>query len=204
MEKYTNLDIALRDTWNKLYKGAIKRNDPFHLPTIATTNGKTPDCRIVVLRDTDTENYTLTCWSDVRTSKVADLKIYPEMTWLFWSKNQSLQIRATGLTTVQNANAETRAIWDTIPPKNRKDYCAGFPPGRALSEIESENIYPEWWGNEEKMTVQNTDFGFENFVLIMTVIQKIDLLHLHREGHQRAQFCYSSPEKDWKKDWVVP
>lgn len=204
MEKYTNLEDAFRDTWNKLYKGAVKRNDPFHLPTVATTNGSTPECRTVVLRGTDTNHFTLTCWSDIRTPKVADLKIHTEMSWLFWSKAQSLQIRATGQTTVQHYNEATREVWSKIAPKNRKDYCAAYPPGRSFSEIEPEKIYPDWWGDTQKMTAKNTDFGYENFVVITTRVHKIDLLHLHRAGHQRAQFNFSSLDKTWKKDWVVP
>jgi len=204
MDKYTNLDDAFRDAWNKLYKGAVKRNEPFHLPTIATTNGKTPECRTVVLRATDTKKFTLTCWSDVRTPKVADLKIYPEMSWLFWSKNQSLQIRAMGQTIVQHCNEETKKVWGKIAPKNRRDYCAAYPPGYYFSDIDPDKIYPNWWGDDEKMNAESTDFGYENFVLITTTVQKIDLLHLHREGHQRAHFAFSSVSQDWKKDWVVP
>ena len=199
MDKYTDLDNCLRDVRNKLYQGIVERGSPFRLATIATTNGEMADCRIVVLRDMDTENDILTCWTDIRSSKVRDLKLFPNMTWCFWSKNQSLQIRVEGRTKVHHLTKEARVIWDEIPTANRKDYCSNVGPGSILN---GEKSHPDWWGEEVNMTVEMTNYGFDNFAIITTEIQKIDMLHLHQEGHQRAIFARSMGE--WEKNWVVP
>ena len=199
MDIYTDLDTCFRDVWNKLYQGTVERGNLFRLATVATTNGEMADCRTVVLRDMDTENGILTCWTDIRSSKVIDLKLFPNMSWCFWSKNQSLQIRVSGSTKVHHLSDETLQVWDNIAPENRKDYCANTAPGANLTE---ESTHPDWWGQEEKMTSEITNYGFDNFALIRTKIEKIDLLHLHREGHQRALFTLEKEE--WKKNWTVP
>jgi len=164
-----------------------------------TTNGKIGDCRTVVLRAMDTQAGVLSCWTDIRSSKVSDLKLFPKMTWCFWSKSQSLQVRVEGKTQVLHLTKEARIIWDEIPPKNRKDYCSNLGPG---SILKGEKSHPTWWGQEEQMTKEMTDYGFDNFAVILTEIQKIDMLHLHREGHQRAGFEKEMGE--WKKNWLVP
>jgi hypothetical protein len=199
MDKYTDLDTCFRDVWNKLYRGTVERGNPFRLVTIATTNGTRADSRLVVFRDMDTENGILSCWTDVRSSKVTDLKLFPNMSWCFWSKNQSLQIRVSGSTKVHHQSEKTRQIWDKIAPQNRKDYCAIVAPGDNLM---AEKTHPDWWGEEDKMTSEITNYGFENFALISTKIEKIDMLHLHREGHQRALFTLEKGE--WKKNWTSP
>ncbi len=199
MDKYIDLDSCFRDVWNKLYRGIAERGNPFRLVTVATTNGKRADCRLVVLRDMDTENGMLTCWTDIRSSKVSDLKLFSNMTWCFWSKNQSLQIRVSGKTKVHHLSDETRQIWDTITPGNRKDYCSTNGPGNNLNK---EKSHPDWWGEEESMTAEMTDYGFDNFAVITTQIQEIDMLHLHKEGHQRASFVLKMGE--WEKNWTVP
>lgn len=185
-----------------MYRGAVKRNEDFHLPALATTDGEKPNSRIVVLRETDTENYILTCYSDIRAVKVANMKIYPQTTWNFWSKKLNLQVRATGKSTVMHLNEEARAHWEKISPRGRKDYCSDSAPGTAISESKRYDTHPDWWGKEEKMTVENTDFGFDNFALIQTIIDDVDVLQILRDGHQRAQFCRSRDE--WEQSWVVP
>jgi len=199
MEKYTDLDSCFRDVWNKMYRGVVERGSPFRLATVGTTNGKLGACRIVVLRDMDADNGILTCWTDIRSGKISDLKLFPNMTWCFWSKNKSLQIRVEGRTKVQHLTNEVQLVWDKIPPKNRKDYCSKLAPGSILN---GEKSHPDWWGKEDMMTTEMTDFGFENFAVISTEIQKIDMLHLHREGHQRAQFELKMGE--WEKNWLTP
>lgn len=199
MDKYTDLESCFRDVRNKIYRGVAERGSPFRLVTIATTNGEIADCRTVVLRDMDVENGILTCWTDIRSSKVMDLKLFRNMTWCFWSKNQSLQLRIQGRTEVLHGTEEVRAIWDKIAPKNRKDYCSNKGPGSILDE---EKSHLNWWGDEEKMTPEMTDYGFDNFAVLTTDIRKIDMLHLHREGHQRAIFALDMGV--WNKNWVVP
>ena len=199
MDKYTDLDGCFRDIWNKLYRGTVERANPFRLATVATTNGKIADCRTVVLRTMDSKKGILTCWTDVRSSKVADLKLFPNMSWCFWSKNQSLQVRISGNTQVEHLSDASRQIWNNIPPVNRKDYCANTAPGNNLKEG---GTHPDWWGKEEQMTSEITNYGFENFAVINTKIENIDMLHLHREGHQRASFVLKMGE--WKKSWTVP
>jgi len=199
MDKYTDLDSCFQDVWNKLYLGTEERGNPFRLVTVATTNGKVANCRIVVLRDMDIDNGILTCWTDIRSSKVSDLRLYPNMTWCFWSKNQSLQIRVYGETKVQHMTDETRQIWNEIAPNNRKDYRANIAPGQIINTTKS---HLDWQEKEEIMTSGITDAGFENFAVIATKIQKIDMLHLHQSGHQRALFILNNGV--WEKNWIVP
>ena len=202
MEKYNDLDSCFRDVWNKMYRGAVKAKDDFHLPALATTDGEKAGVRTVVLRETDTENYLLTCYSDIRAVKTANLKIYPQATWLFWSKKLNLQIRASGKSTVMHLDETARAHWDKISPRSRKDYCSKNAPGTEIDSPRVTETHPDWWGESDMMTQENTDFGFDNFAVITSIIDDLDVLQILKEGHRRARFCRQ--REDWEKSWVIP
>jgi len=198
MEKMENLNDILRDTWNQLFRAAVQRKSPLHTPAFATFDGEKVASRIVVIRETDTADRLLTCYTDFRSKKVAALQQHPRASWLFWHPGKKFQIRASGTTTIHCKDDLARGKWEAIPPKNRKDYGAKLAPGSVLQQPTDGLDHLE----EEMLTTENTAYTLDNFTVLRTEVTELDWLHLHRDGHRRAIFQWQ--DGDWKKQWVVP
>ncbi|MFK7937484.1 MAG: hypothetical protein AB8G22_28470 [Saprospiraceae bacterium] len=204
MRLHENLTDLHRDCWNLLFRAAVQRRHEMHTPVLATTkyeslNIATAAARTVVLRTTEVEKRQLTFYTDFRSPKVAELQWQPRHIWHFYDNGQKVQMRITADAIIQHQNDRTRTIWQNIPPKNRKDYCATQPPGSPIEDPQAAT--PDFFIDGEP-TTENTDYGYENFVVVDAQVLSIDWLHLHREGHQRAQLVWQG--KEWEMNWLVP
>ncbi len=199
MERFEQLDDVLRSAWNLLFRSTVQRNDPFRTPVLTTINDDLPNARTVVLRSVDTTQRTLVCYTDYRSAKVAELQTNSETCWVFWNATRKIQIRAYGAIAIHHNDEVAKAQWQKIPVRNRKDYSTKAAPGTI--QVSLENQLPDFW-NESGLDIQKTEHFFESFVVLACEVTKIDWLHLHREGHQRALFTWQSEQ--WNSDWLVP
>lgn len=111
MEKIDTLEEILRTSWNLLFRGAVQNRHPYHTPVLATTNGKVPNARTVVLRETQIDNRQLLIYTDRRTAKIEDLRQCPFASLVFWDKGKSVQIRAKGKVHIHHQNELARTKW---------------------------------------------------------------------------------------------
>ncbi|MEM8524912.1 MAG: pyridoxamine 5'-phosphate oxidase family protein [Bacteroidota bacterium] len=199
MEKIDTLEEVLRTCWNLLYRGAVQVRHAYHTPVLATTDGKLPSARTVVLRETKVAERQLLFYTDIRTPKIEDLRQYPFASLVFWDKGKSVQIRAKGKVTIHHQDDLAKSKWELIAPKNRKDYATLTAPGTAKAK--SAIPLPNYW-IEGELTIEKTNEHYLNFAVLAIEIVELDFLHLNRSGHQRAQFIWEAP--DWKKSWVTP
>lgn len=199
MKLHETLVTLQHDCWNLLYRAAVQRRHKLHTPAITTGSGSSFDTRTVVLRHTDVAKRQLTCYTDKRSAKMKDLEINPQIVWHFYDNGQQVQIKARGKAIVHHKNEWTKIIWQEIPPRNRKDYCALKPSGAVIEH--PQDATPAVFLTGEPDAV-HTEYGYDNFVVIDTIIEEIDWLHLHREGHQRARLVWNG--EDWEKNWLVP
>lgn len=199
MERINDLEGLLRYAWNALYRGAVQNRHPYHTPVLATTNGKFPSARTVVLRETQVEKRQLLIYTDIRTPKVKDLRRYPIASLVFWDKGKSVQIRARGEIKIHHQDELAREKWENIPAKNRKDYATVSAPGTTKNK--DENFLLEYW-SEDHLTNEKTEEHYTNFVVLAMEVTEIDLLHLDRASHQRARFFWEN--QNWQKSWIVP
>lgn len=204
MRLHENLTELSRDCWNLLFRAAVQRRHEMHTPALTTaqivaSEGVHFGTRTVVLRETNVEDRRLTFYTDFRSEKVKDLQRQPRHVWHFYDKGQKVQIRATADAVIHHQNERTQQIWQNIPPRNRKDYCALQPPGSIIEQPQAAT--PDFF-LKDGPTVENTDYGYENFVVVHAFVTQIDWLHLHREGHQRARLIFTNGE--WQKNWLVP
>ncbi len=198
IDKTSSLDDILEHVWETLHQGYIDKKHPYHFPALATYGAQGVQQRTVVLRHVSVSGRTFTCYSDIRTQKVAALHDHPEAHWLFYDANTQEQIRAGGKAILHHQDEAARKAWDAIPPPGRADYIGPVSPGTP-SSVYTANL-PESF--LETSTENNTHQGWENFCMITCEITELDFLKLMKNGHLRTQFFWR--EDQWKKQWVAP
>jgi len=198
MERFTDLNHYLKGAWNFLFRATVERNNPFRNASIASIEDGVPQNRIVVLREVNPQQRTLIYWTDKRSDKVAQLRSNPSLSALFWNEKRKLQIRASGTTTLLQNNDLTREAWDKIGIRGRKSYATSQAPGTTI-EQDSDGL-PAQWGDD--LDLQDTEYAYDNFMIILQEVTSMECLHLHQEGHQRARFDWNG--EAWQSSWLVP
>lgn len=199
MNRFDNLNKFQHDAWHLLIKAAIQRKGSYQTPTVATIGpGGNARQRVVVLREADKPNRRLTLFTDARSDKVAELKERPTLSWLFWDERKKVQIRMESQAILERGTDRCRAYWDKLPVQGRKSYAALQAPGTP-QESDTETLPPFW---NADMPLEDTAYAFDNFMVITGAVSFIDCLHLHADGHQRANYTWVGGE--WKGQWVTP
>lgn len=199
MERFHQLDDMLQTTWNMLFRGATQRRNAFRTPILSSIQQDMPNARMVVLRKTNVATRQLLFYTDIRSPKVKELQANPNSCLVFWHPNKHLQVRAYGTIEIEAQNDFAKSIWDTIAPKNRKDYASLLAPSSS-TDTPDNFLAPHW--NVDTVTATDTTENYQNFAVLVATIERLDCLHLHSEGHQRTEFCWNG--KHWDSTWLIP
>ncbi|MEM9991346.1 MAG: pyridoxamine 5'-phosphate oxidase family protein [Bacteroidota bacterium] len=199
MARFNNLEDIARTAWNLLYRATVERNNAFRTPIFTTSRAGMPNARTLVLREVNVQERQLLFYTDYRSPKVQELQASPNVCLVFWSSNRNVQIRAYGRTTIEYQNDVAKAYWEKIAPKNRRDYSTLISPSTSISAEEA--YLPNFW-QQQDITTQQTDYAFRHFALLSVLVEELDILHLHRAGHQRAKLYWKNEQ--WQKTWLVP
>jgi hypothetical protein len=93
------------------------------------------------------------------------------------------------------------AMWADQSPQSLDVYARTAAPGASL-EAPTDGLDDAV--TSEPITREDVAKGRRYFSVVRTVIDEIDWLHLHPEGHYRAQFQFDPDEGDVESGWVVP
>ena len=196
---YNNLDKVYLKIWDLLKIGLKNRDLPFHIPVFICGNKIKSDGRIVVLRGIDEEEKKIWFHSDIRSNKVKILKSNSEASLLFYDKNEKIQLRISGNIKINYKNDLTKKSWKKTVHMSRQCYLGDKAPGsNALAPTSGltsdiDNL---------KYTLEESEFGYENFCVIETFIKSIEWLYLAAKGHRRAYF--SLKNNSLEKKWLIP
>ena len=183
-----------------LGRGVADRRSPLHSPALATRGARGPSVRTVVLRGVDREARLLTCHSDARSAKVAELSQDGRAAWMFYASKSKTQLRLAGSTVVHRGNARTQARWNALTPSSRRCYCTELSPGSPLSDPGSG--LPLSLTSRAPTAQESDEQGKPHFVVIDTTVEEVDWLWLSWEGHRRARFEWDG--SSWQSQWLVP
>ena len=196
---YNDLDKTYSKIWDLLKKGLLNRNSPFHIPVfISCINNKT-DGRIVVLRGVDEKNKKLWFHSDIRSNKIKTLKDNSKSNFLFYDKEEKIQLKIFVTSKIQYNNSTTKKAWGKTAHMSRQCYLGNQPPGKESSKPTSgltEDI------DNSKYTIQESEIGYKNFCVIENFIETIEWLYLASKGHRRGFFLLNNDDVD--KKWLIP
>ena len=202
---YENFDEIIKQVWS-MFDNAIKdRSSPFRIPVFICGNQKDFDGRIVVLRKSDQKNKLLQFHSDIRSDKILKLKSNSKASFLFYDKDEKIQVRAKVDCVINYKNEITEQSWLKTGHMSRKCYLVDDGPG-SESEIPTSGLLPE--KDNFDYTMEESEKGYENFTVIQCKINSLEWLYLAAKGHRRARFEFAdnldSKNTSTRNYWLVP
>ena len=196
---YDDLEKTYENIWDQLIIGKSKSKSELHQGYISTFNDSFPSVRTVVLRHVDKKNNTISFHTDIRSSKIDEIKKNNAVTMLFYDHGKKIQIKVSGKAEVNHKNDKAKIAWDNSRSFSKKCYVVEKAPGTPSDEPTS-GYLPE---HENELPdddlLQN---GYNNFTLVEIQIHSIEWLYLHRQGHRRALF--TSTNGSLNKEWLTP
>jgi hypothetical protein len=173
--------------------------DPLHLFYIANSSKKIPNIRTVVLRNFSMSKKIFEFHSDIRSPKIKQLNINPNFSALFYNPDKKIQLRFSGITKILHKDASTKKRWSGISNSSRRCYLGPFNPSSTI-EDDHPNIPDEFRFGDPK--IEETEKGFENFVIVQCQFTSIDYLSLKYSGHSRCRFDFNG--KNVSVCWLAP
>ncbi len=172
------------EVWTRLTRGVHDRHAPARHPTLATVTPQgRPRARTVVLRAADKATGTLDIHTDLRSSKIADLRATPFAELHVWDTSAHLQLRIEAHVKILSGE-EVQATWRAIPEASRLSYGSDPAPGQPIAR------------SLDYTKTSDPD----SFVVLRLVVDSVDALHLG-QNHRRAKF---DRHDSWAGIWLVP
>lgn len=166
-----SLGMIERACWRELDRAAQDSAHEWRVLTLATVDVNRADARSVVLREANENAKSLFFYTDLRSPKIAQLRLHPQATLLAWSRTLSWQLRLRVSLTLMDSGLEVASRWAQMKlSPSAQDYLAPLPPGTPIPR---------------RMPVQDTR---EHFGVVRAQVEGIDWTELHGEGHRRARF----------------
>ncbi|WP_193101334.1 pyridoxamine 5'-phosphate oxidase family protein [Burkholderia sp. Z1] len=182
--------------WSCLESGVSVQRSPFTMLQAATLGvDGAPKVRTIVLRQVSRADRVLSFHTDARSEKVAELRRDPRIALVANDLDALVQIRAEGVASICDDEAQRRAIWQSSRPHTLLLYRAPLPPGTPVASPEAAHVA----ANEGAAA---SDDGYENFCLLHVTVKRLDWLELARAGHRRAVFDLN--ESGYESRWIAP
>ena len=200
MDRFQDLDAVRHHVWDRLAAAAEEPGAAWRTPTFGTVKEGGPDLRTVVLREAVPEERRLAFHTARQSEKVAAIREHSRIAWHAWDPETVEQVRLYGSASVHVDDAVADAMWASQDPASLAVHARKTEPGTPLDAPEDGLVDAV---QSEPITRADVDAGRAHFAVVRTVIDAMDWLHLHPEGHYRAQFRYDA-EGEVEEQWVAP
>ena len=194
---YEDLTEIKEKIWSLFNDAVSYRSSSFRLPVFICGDQSDFDGRIVVLRKSNQSNNLVQFHSDIRSDKIAKLKKNKNAAMLFYNKEDKIQIRLKIECTINHNNEITKESWLKTGHMSRKCYLLDTGPGTE-SPTPTSGLKPEL--DNFEFTIEQSEEGYKNFIVIQCKIKNIEWLYLAAKGHRRARFDLENN----KEHWLVP
>jgi hypothetical protein len=185
--------------WSCLESGVGEQRSPFKMLQAATLGlDGAPKVRTIVLRQVSRADRLLAFHTDARSEKVAELRRDPRIAIVANDLDSLVQIRAEGVASICEDEAQRRAIWQSSRPHTLLLYRAPLRPGTPIESPEEARIAT----GQRIDTASAADDGYQNFCVLHVRVTRIDWLELARSGHRRAIFDVN--DDGYEGRWVAP
>ena len=190
IEGMQTLDEVLADAFRRFSRGVADRRSAFRSPALATVglDGR-PQVRTVVLRGFDAAARLVTVHSDLRAAKIAALRADPSAALHVWDDGAQVQVRIDGTATIAAGDDLARAEWARLHEGSRAAYSLQPAPATPV---------------EEPADIPRVDeaAAFAQFAVLRVRVNRLEWLHLAREGQRRASFVWRDDVLEQR--WLVP
>jgi hypothetical protein len=189
----------LRKAWKHLDLGVIDARHPFHTPVFGTVDGGLPSLRVVVLRRFWRKPGALAFHTHLGSPKIEQIKISPNVSWLFYHPEEKFQIRVNGIAEIHTEDELAEEQWIATGNFSRRCYV-----GKAPTQISKKPTHgmPEDLAKRNP-TKEESEVGRKNFAVISSAITSIDCLELDVHGHRRSLFVWND-EGRLETKWLTP
>lgn len=190
-------DSLWMQAWKLLVSAASGDHPAYATPVVATQSASgVPRQRTIVLRRADFAKGELYCYTDRRSVKVAHLAERSVLSWLFWDGENQLQFTGHGPTRWLGDH-ETQNIFARLPKHARKAYATQLAPSSEVPKASSG--LPQDW---DERSLTQTDFALKNFGVLVTTLQRAEILKLDRKGNLRLSATKNNEQ--WEFSWIIP
>jgi hypothetical protein len=190
--RYDSLDDVLEHVWSYIESAA---DDPSHAARTPTFCSDGPDARTIVIRRANRETRRLAFHTDTRSGKLDQLRRRTKSVWHHWNPELRQQFRFYGRSTLHIDDQLADDVWASQGDEGRAHYEKNEAPGTIVERPRSGRV-------DTDPEAEPVDDPREHFGVVSTTIDRIDWLHLHPEGHYRADFQWTSDQFEGR--WLLP
>jgi hypothetical protein len=188
------LDDVLAAIWLKLSHAVGEPSAAWRLPVLGSISETGPDLRTVVLRDLNADSWTLTCYTDSRSSKVSQLTANPRVNWLFYCPEERIQLRAYGVASIATSGRGVTKAWDSVPAFSRQNYLTDDAPGTIA---DSPVVVGSLNGDADVFA-----HGIDRFAVLTCTLS--ELVWLSVAGQRQVSAVFNRTPRGVKSAWRVP
>ena len=183
-----NFKDILENEWSQLIEATQTAKHPFHHFTLSNSSNNKPESRTIILRHTLPIERKLGFNTDRRSPKFSSLLSNNHIAALFYDIKRKIQLRIIGKVFL-NKEENRKKIWDKMALESKLCYMGKFAPSTIIKEYEP-NIPLQ---KITEISKEEYNLGFTNFINFEIIIDSIDWLFLHSNGHKRIRY-------EWKKN----
>ncbi|MDC0278662.1 hypothetical protein OAL43_00500 [bacterium] len=209
--------------WSELSSGSHSRKHPWNLAVYCSLaedalHGLVPRSRTVVIRDVDVTQRSIDFYTDIRSEKVVSLRdraASQRICWTFYRHETRLQLRLDAraeLLPLDSVNEQ----WHRTPQHSRGAYASVDPPGTTLTQSSTHQHKASV--SIDPLSVSSASLGDvaigravlqiekakDNFCVIRTIVDSVEMVHLAPDGNRRVHFVYDAEGRCDEVSWLVP
>ena len=195
-----DLSTVEKDCWEMLSVAVSNRKDPMRTMVVGSVAGTMAQIRTVVLRKVEINEKNIYFHTDIRSSKIEDIRRTGQLSWLAYDQAQRTQIRLCGTTVLHHGNELAKTQWNLTHHHSRRNYL--LPEGSGKKHSEDFKTHQDKL-SDFSYTLEESEAGFKNFVVVITNVEKLDWYYAHHTGNRRAGFTYENGLLKYA-DWLTP
>tara|TARA_Y100000590_G_scaffold468594_1_gene651960 strand:- start:1786 stop:2391 length:606 start_codon:yes stop_codon:yes gene_type:complete len=195
-----NFQSIFKDIKYLLFNATKNRNHPFHTPVFSNISDKNiVENRLVVLRKFDDKKMIINFHTDFRSPKIKGIEKNSNSSFLFYDPEIKIQLRIKSISTINNQNKITQQAWNFTKLSSRKCYLTKKSPS-SISKKPEDGIPKHLKGIDP--SIEESEDGYKNFVVMQNKILKIDWLNLASSGHRRLSIDFKNQTPYF--EWLIP
>tara|TARA_B100000003_G_scaffold196133_1_gene198869 strand:+ start:593 stop:1174 length:582 start_codon:yes stop_codon:yes gene_type:complete len=186
----------LKNEFSALSEAVKTAKHEYHSFSFATLRLNKPEIRTVILREIDNQKNTIAFHSDIRSSKLDDIKMNNNVSALFYDKVRRIQLRINGEASIDKGSPKLKSSWDAMKPESKLCYMGPYAPSKELNSF-LVNLPNH---NAQNISAKSDALGYSRFCKITIKIKSMDWLHLKHTGHERLLFSF---DKKITSKWIA-
>lgn len=184
-EQVKDISFVEQLCWKMLSDAVHDRKHPMRTVVIGTAKENMANLRTVVLRGADPVTRTICFHTDIRSTKIDEIRSTGQLSWLTYDPLHRSQIRLSGPTIVHHGDELAQNQWAKTQHSSRRCYLLPQGPGLPLEpDTQDDRLSNFGYSMEE------SESGFVHFAVIETFVENMEWYYTHHRGNRRAKFVY--------------